>query len=94
MRPQAPELGGAPIGETKNTLPENADELIDELDKAILLINFPVTTPAHVIQRELGKRDVIDFLRVLQTERAERAAEEFGGKGGGDSESGQWSTRR
>jgi hypothetical protein len=75
-----------------NKLPENADDLIDELDKAFPLINFPVTTPAHIIQRELGKRDVIDFLRAMQRDRAERAVEEFGGDGGSD-DVGQWSTR-
>ena len=73
-------------------LPEKADDLIDELDRAFALRNFPVDTPAHVVQRELGKRDVIDFLRALQTERAEQVAKEFGGKGSAE-EIGQWSTR-
>lgn len=76
----------------KNKLPEKADDLIDELDRAFPLRNFAVDTPAHVIQRELGKRDVVDYLRSLQRDRAERAAEEFGGKGDGG-ESGQWSTQ-
>lgn len=75
-----------------NKLPEKADDLIDELDRAFPLRNFTVDTPYHVMQREHGARDVIDFLRALQTERAERAAEEFGGKGSAD-EGGQWSTR-
>ncbi len=75
-----------------NKLPEKADDLIDELDRAFALRNFPVDTPAPVVQRELGKRDVIDFLRALQTERAERAAEEFGGKGSAE-EGGRWSMR-
>ncbi|KAF0098707.1 MAG: hypothetical protein FD144_4226 [Rhodospirillaceae bacterium] len=74
-----------------NKLPENADDLIHELDLAFPLRNFPVDTPAHVIQRELGKRDVVDFLRAMQRDRADRVAEEFGG--GGDDVSGQWSRR-
>jgi len=73
-------------------LPEKADDLIDELDRAFALRNLPPDMPYHEMQRELGERDVIDFLRALQTERAERAAEEFGGKRDSD-EGGQWATR-
>lgn len=73
-------------------LPEKADDLIDELDRAFALRNLPPDMPYHEMQRELGKRDVIDFLRALQTERAERAAEELGGKRDSD-EGGQWATR-
>lgn len=73
-------------------LPETADALIDELDRAFPLQNFTVDTPYHVMQRAYGARDVIDFLRAMQQERVERAAEEFGGKRGSD-EGGQWSTR-
>jgi hypothetical protein len=73
-------------------LPETSDVLIDELDKAFPLQNFTVDTPYHAMQRAYGARDVIDFLRAMQQERAERAAEELGGKRGGD-EGGQWSTR-
>ena len=73
-------------------LPETSDALIDELDRAFPLRNFAVDTPAHVIQRQLGARDVVDFLRALQRDRDKRTAEEFGGKGDGDN-IGQWSTR-
>lgn len=73
-------------------IPEKADDLIDELDKAFALRNLPPDMPYHEMQRELGKRDVIDFLRALQAERAERAAEEFGGKGRAE-EGGRWSKR-
>lgn len=55
-------------------LPATVDELIDLLDKqAFPLRSFPVDMPLHVIQRELGKRDVVDFLRVLKKERDETA---------------------
>jgi len=73
-------------------LPEKADDLIDELDRAFALRNLPADMPHHQMQRELGKRDVIDFLRALQQDRADRAAVEFGGKGDGD-EAEQWSSR-
>lgn len=73
-------------------IPEKADDLIDELDRAFALRNLPPDMPYHEMQRELGKRDVIDFLRALQTERAEQVAKEFGGKGNAE-EVGQWSTR-
>ena len=73
-------------------LPETSDALIDELDKAFPLQNFTVDTPYHALQRAYGARDVIDFLRAMQQERAERAAEEFGGKRG-DNEGGRWTTR-
>lgn len=73
-------------------LPEKADDLIDELDRAFALRNLPPDMPYHEMQRELGKRDVIDFLRAMQEERAERVAEEFGGKGDGDN-IGQWAKR-
>lgn len=55
----------------EHALPATADELIEVLDAAFPLRNFPVDTPYHVMQRELGKRDVIDFLRRLQKERDE-----------------------
>lgn len=73
-------------------IPEKAYDLIDELDRAFALRNLPPDMPYHEMQRELGKRDLIDFLRALQADRAERAAEEFGGKGSGG-EGGRWSTR-
>jgi hypothetical protein len=72
------------------SLPESVDALIDELDKAFALRNFPVDTPHHAVQRELGRRDVVDFLRQMQRERDERTAERFGG---GNDAAGQWSTR-
>jgi hypothetical protein len=53
-------------------LPTTVDALIDLLDKrAFPLQSFPVDMPLHVIQRELGKRDVVDFLRALKKEREE-----------------------
>jgi hypothetical protein len=56
------------------TLPDTVDALIDMLDtKAFPLRNFSADTPYHVIQRELGKRDAVDFLRALQREREARA---------------------
>jgi hypothetical protein len=56
------------------TLPDTVDALIDLLDtQAFPLRNFSADMPFHAIHRELGKRDVVDFLRALQKERAERA---------------------
>ena len=73
-------------------LPETADALIDELDKAFPLQNFTVDTPYHAIQRAYGARDVVDYLRAMQKERDERVAEGFGGTGNAE-KIGQWSTR-
>lgn len=56
-------------------IPHTADELVDMLDKAFPLRNFPPDAPLHVIQRECGKRDVIDLLRELQRERDDRTEE-------------------
>lgn len=47
-------------------LPRTARELIAMLDRAFPLQNFPVDMSLHAINRELGKRDVIDFLRRLE----------------------------
>lgn len=60
-------------------LPRTADELIDMLDRAYPLHSFPVDMPATHIQRDLGKRDVVDFLRQLQKEREENFAEHLTG---------------
>lgn len=55
------------------TLPDTVDALIDMLDtKAFPLRNYSADTPFHAIHRELGKRDVVDFLRALQREREAR----------------------
>lgn len=58
-------------------LPRTVDELIDLIDLAYPLRSFPVDMAHHVIQRELGKRDVVDFLRQLQKERDEDIAGHF-----------------
>lgn len=55
----------------EHEFPSTADDLVDLLDRAFPLTNFDVNTPTHVIHRELGKRDVVDFLRALQKERKE-----------------------
>lgn len=58
------------------TLPNTVDELIDLLDtRAFPLRNFPVSADFAAIQRECGKRDVVDFLRALQHERDDRTEE-------------------
>lgn len=62
--------------EPEITLPNTVDELIDLLDKrAFPLRNFPADASLPAIQRECGKRDVIDFLRELQRERDDRTEE-------------------
>lgn len=53
-------------------LPSTADEVIELLERAFPLRSHSVDTPTRVIQREFGKRDVIDFLRQLQAERDEK----------------------
>lgn len=58
-------------------LPRTADELIDLLDRAYPLKAYPVDMPITHIQRDMGKRDVIDFLRLLQKEREENFAEDL-----------------
>ena len=55
-------------------LPEEVDALIDFLDsEAFPLRSLPVDMPYHEMQREMGRRDVVDYLRSLQRERDERA---------------------
>ena len=65
---------------TENTfnLPDKPDDLIDLLDKAFPLRNFPVSAGAAEMHRHMGARDVVDFLRRLQQDRDERIAEQFG----------------
>lgn len=53
-------------------LPPTVDKLIDLLDRTFPLQHFPVTADLPSIQRELGKRDVVVFLRSLQRARFER----------------------
>lgn len=52
----------------QHVLPRTATEVIELLERAFPLRTFPVDTPLHAIQREYGKRDVIDFLIRLRDE--------------------------
>jgi len=52
-------------------LPAKVDALVDLLDEAFPLRSHSVDTSMEAIQREYGKRDVVDFLRRLQAERDE-----------------------
>jgi hypothetical protein len=56
----------------EHQLPRTADEVIELLERAFPLRNHPVGTPITHLEREFGKRDVIDFLRQLQAERDEK----------------------
>ncbi|TAJ97143.1 MAG: hypothetical protein EPO41_03890 [Reyranella sp.] len=57
--------------EPEFVLPRTADEVIELLERAFPLRNIPSETPYHVMQREFGRRDVIDFLRRLKADRDE-----------------------
>jgi hypothetical protein len=61
----------------QHMLPRTVNELIDMLDAAFPLRNLDVNLPLHAIQREYGKRDVIDFLRQLQKDAKENVEEIF-----------------
>ena len=53
-------------------LPATVDKLIDLLDRTFPLKNFSVTADLATVNRECGKRDVVDFLRSLQRARSDR----------------------
>jgi len=57
------------------TLPNSVDELIDALDAAFPLQNFPVSADMVAIQRACGARDVVDYLRAMQRERDDTTEE-------------------
>ena len=50
-------------------LPSTVDALIDMLDQKFPLQHHSVDAPMSAIQRSLGARDVVVFLRSLQKER-------------------------
>jgi hypothetical protein len=51
-------------------LPDTVEATINMLDRAFPLRNFSAGMNLADIHRELGKRDVIDFLRSLQAAKA------------------------